>query len=178
MEVNDGLTTSVSEYDENSSRIIVNSSMISGSASLYESSASLAYSDISSVKLDALQLEDIVSKNKKGFEVISNRLTSLGYFISELTDRRNQNKSHSMSQPGSDRISESSKSCIENGDILPAEVDFIEKNCQKIVIMTRSYEEQGRNLEKNQKEIESLEDELIELNGRLGELLGIYKKQR
>ena len=147
----------------------VNTSTMSQSASLYESIGSLTYSDISSLGLDSLELEDIISKNKEGFEFISSRLTSLGYLFSEFAGRRSRNRPQDICKRGTDRISENSKASIKNGDILPAEATFFEEKIKRVVSLTRVYEDNGSNLEKNKKELESLQDELTELNGILEE---------
>ena len=154
-----------------SSYLSVASSVISRRSSLYDSIASLNLNISGLANLDALQIEDIVAKNREISDFISNRLTSLIYFSSELAGRQGQCRSDSIGEYNSGRISEDTKEYLENEETLPTETVFVKDICERLVKLSRCYEEKERHLEKNKKEIKTLEDELAELNDGLVEFV-------
>ena len=143
------------------------SSAISRRSSLYDSIASLNLNVSGIIDLNALQLEDIVAKNREISDFISNRLTALIYFSSQLAAGRSQCRSVNISDSSSDSISEESQEGMENLDTVLTETVFVKDICKKIVKLARCYEEKERQLAKNREEIKNLENELAELNDGL-----------
>ena len=147
------------------------SSVTSRRSSLYDSIASGNLNFPSIINLDMLQIEDIVAKNREISDFISNRLTSLIYFSSELRDSHDRDRSVSLNKSSFDRISEDPKEYLENEDNFLTEAIFVKDICQKIVKLARCYETKERYLKKNIEEIKNLEDELADLNQELEEFV-------
>ena len=169
-------STDLSDFESSyrrrkSSYLSLISPVTSRRSSLYDSIASLNLNVPSIFNLDTLQIEDIVAKNREISDFISNRLTSLIYFSSELAGGHDRDRSVRLNESCFDGISEDPKEYLENEDTFPTEAIFVKDICQKIVNLAKCYETKERYLEKNREEIKNLEDELAELNQELEEFV-------